>query len=69
MRAKARREPTQIAVAGLNPHASENGMFGKKTDTSLFRNLQARVDAIEASGPWPGDTVSCAKARRNFASW
>lgn len=48
----------RIAVAGLNPHAGEHGLFGSE-DEAIIRPAvqQAQAEGIEASGPWPGDTV------------
>ena len=48
----------RIAVAGLNPHAGEHGLFGDE-DEAIVRPAveQAQAEGIEASGPWPGDTV------------
>jgi 4-hydroxythreonine-4-phosphate dehydrogenase len=48
----------RIAVAGLNPHAGEHGLFGSE-DEAIIKPaiLQAQAEGIEASGPWPGDTV------------
>jgi len=48
----------RIAVAGLNPHAGEHGLFGSE-DEAIVRPAveQARAEGIDASGPWPGDTV------------
>ena len=48
----------RIAVAGLNPHAGEHGLFGSE-DESVIRPAiqQAQTEGIEVSGPWPGDTV------------
>lgn len=48
----------RVAVAGLNPHAGENGLFGSEDiDIIAPAIAQARAEGIEASGPWPGDTV------------
>ena len=48
----------RIAVAGLNPHAGEDGRFGsEEIDTIGPAVQQAQRDGIDASGPWPGDTV------------
>jgi 4-hydroxythreonine-4-phosphate dehydrogenase len=48
----------RIAVAGLNPHAGENGKFGREElDTILPALNQARAKGIDVSGPWPGDTI------------
>ena len=48
----------KIAVAGINPHAGENGLFGTE-DAEHIRPAveQAMEEGIEASGPWPADTV------------
>ena len=48
----------RIAVAGLNPHAGEHGMFGSE-DEAIIRPAiqQAQAEGIDVSGPWPGDTV------------
>lgn len=48
----------RVAVAGLNPHAGENGMFGREDlDVIAPAVAAARAEGIDASGPWPGDTV------------
>src|SRR5215204_4759826 len=48
----------RIAVAGLNPHAGEHGLFGTEDDNIIRPAIQkAQAEDIEASGPWPGDTV------------
>ena len=47
-----------LAVAALNPHAGENGLFGDEEERVIspaIRALSAR--GIRASGPWPADTV------------
>jgi 4-hydroxythreonine-4-phosphate dehydrogenase len=48
----------RIAVAGLNPHAGENGLFGREDiDVIAPAVAQARLEGIDATGPHPGDTV------------
>lgn len=48
----------RIAVAGLNPHAGENGLFGDEEGEIIAPAIKlARAEGIDASGPWPGDTV------------
>jgi len=48
----------RVAVAGLNPHAGEGGLFGAEDrDVIAPAVAAARAAGIEASGPWPGDTV------------
>lgn len=47
-----------IAVAGLNPHAGEEGMFGSEEDTVIRPAVdRAQADGIHAQGPLPPDTV------------
>ncbi|OWT56211.1 4-hydroxythreonine-4-phosphate dehydrogenase PdxA [Candidimonas nitroreducens] len=48
----------RVAVAGLNPHAGEDGRFGREEIEVIAPAIaQARAEGIDASGPWPGDTV------------
>ena len=48
----------RVAVAGLNPHAGEGGLFGREEIDVIGPAIEAaRAEGIDASGPWPGDTV------------
>ncbi len=48
----------RIAVAGLNPHAGEGGLFGDEEERIIAPAIAAaRADGIDASGPYPPDTV------------
>lgn len=48
----------RIAVAGLNPHAGEGGLFGDEEIRIIAPAIEAaRAEGVDASGPWPGDTV------------
>ena len=48
----------RVAVAGLNPHAGESGKFGREEIEVITPAIEnAREDGIDATGPWPGDTV------------
>jgi 4-hydroxythreonine-4-phosphate dehydrogenase len=48
----------RVAVAGLNPHAGENGLMGSEDQDIIAPAVRAaRADGIDASGPWPPDTV------------
>ncbi len=48
----------RIAVAGVNPHASENGQFGDEEERIIEPAiLMARDQGIDVSGPYPADTV------------
>ena len=51
-------EDPKIGVAGLNPHAGENGMFGTEEIEQIIPAVeQARQEGINASGPVPPDSV------------
>ena len=48
----------RIAVAGLNPHAGENGAFGNEEIKILTPVIQkARREGWDVSGPYPPDTL------------
>ncbi|NYT65803.1 4-hydroxythreonine-4-phosphate dehydrogenase PdxA [Alcaligenaceae bacterium] len=57
----------RIAVAGLNPHAGEDGRFGQE-EIEVIRPaiLLARAEGMDASGPWPGDTIFMRARRGEF---
>lgn len=47
-----------IAVAGLNPHASESGIFGDEEIREIIPAIEAaKAEGISATGPYPPDTV------------
>ena len=48
----------RIGVAGLNAHASENGLFGHEEADAISPAIErARAEGIDADGPVPPDTV------------
>ncbi|PPD15584.1 MAG: 4-hydroxythreonine-4-phosphate dehydrogenase PdxA [Methylobacterium sp.] len=48
----------RIAVAALNPHAGEGGIFGRQDiDISAPTIARANADGLDVVGPVPGDTV------------
>ncbi|HET9822266.1 MAG TPA: 4-hydroxythreonine-4-phosphate dehydrogenase PdxA [Burkholderiaceae bacterium] len=54
----------RIAVAGLNPHAGEGGLFGDEEQRIIAPALAAaRAEGIDAQGPFAPDTVFM-RARR-----
>jgi 4-phospho-D-threonate 3-dehydrogenase / 4-phospho-D-erythronate 3-dehydrogenase len=56
----------RIAVAGLNPHAGENGMFGTEEISEIQPAVeQACREGIRAEGPLPPDTVFHLALRQN----
>lgn len=51
-------EVPRVAVAGLNPHAGEGGLFGREEIEIISPAIEAaRAEGIDVTGPWPGDTV------------
>ena len=49
---------TRIAVAALNPHAGEGGLFGRQDiDVSAPAIARCVADGLDVVGPVPGDTV------------
>src|ERR687890_591432 len=51
-------ESPRVAVAGLNPHAGENGLFGTEDAEHIAPAVAAAVEeGIDATGPHPPDTV------------
>jgi 4-hydroxythreonine-4-phosphate dehydrogenase len=57
----------RIAVAGLNPHAGEHGLFGHEEEHTLSPAIAAcRTRSIDVSGPFPGDTVFVRAHRGEF---
>jgi 4-hydroxythreonine-4-phosphate dehydrogenase len=57
LRAVLGRVP-RIAVAGLNPHAGEGGLFGSEERDAIVPAIDAaRAAGCNVSGPWAGDTV------------
>jgi 4-hydroxythreonine-4-phosphate dehydrogenase len=57
----------RIAVAGLNPHAGEHGLFGTE-DGAIIEPAVAscRARGVSVSGPLPGDTVFVRAHRGEF---
>lgn len=57
----------RIALAGVNPHAGENGLFGREEIEILRPAMEElRAEGIETSGPHPGDTVYLQALRGRF---
>ena len=57
----------RIAVAGLNPHAGESGMFGTEDMHEIAPAIaDAQREGVNASGPFPGDTVFMRARRGEF---
>lgn len=57
----------RLAVSGLNPHAGEGGKIGQEEQRIIQPAIeQLRRSGVDATGPWPADTLFHAKARANY---
>lgn len=57
----------RLAVAGLNPHAGENGLLGlEDRDVLTPAVAEAKSSGIDVTGPLPADTVFVRAARGEF---
>jgi 4-hydroxythreonine-4-phosphate dehydrogenase len=57
----------RIAVAGLNPHAGEDGALGEEDGAIVAPAVQQlRADGIDAVGPLPADTMFHERARAGY---
>jgi len=57
----------RIAVAGLNPHAGEHGLFGSEDAEVIAPAIEAcRARGVDVSGPFPADTVFVRARRGEF---
>ena len=57
----------RIAVAGLNPHAGEGGLFGSEEIEVIRPAVEAaRDEDVAADGPFPPDTVFLRARRGEF---
>jgi 4-hydroxythreonine-4-phosphate dehydrogenase len=59
--------PPRIAVAGVNPHAGEDGAFGSEEAEILAPAvLAAGEQGLDVSGPWPADSCYARAAAGEF---
>ncbi|HEX2559694.1 4-hydroxythreonine-4-phosphate dehydrogenase PdxA [Phenylobacterium sp.] len=57
----------RVAVAGLNPHAGEAGSLGREEIDVVAPAIRALKDlGVDASGPWPSDTLFPEEMRRRY---
>ena len=60
-------ERPRVAVAGLNPHAGENGLFGKEDLEKIRPAVKAALEeGVDVSGPWAPDTVMMRARQGHF---
>jgi 4-hydroxythreonine-4-phosphate dehydrogenase len=60
-------ENPRLALCGLNPHAGESGSMGTE-DAAIIAPavLQLQAEGIDATGPWPADTMFHERARAGY---
>ncbi len=57
----------RIAVAGLNPHAGEDGQMGSEEQQIIAPAIASlRASGIDATGPHPADALFAPHARGNY---
>ena len=57
----------RLAIAGLNPHAGENGSLGHEDQAIVAPAVATlRTEGIDARGPLPADTMFHAAARQTY---
>jgi len=67
LRERFRIPAPRLAVAGLNPHAGENGTMGEEDASTIAPAVATlRAEGIDARGPLPADTLFHARARGSY---
>jgi 4-hydroxythreonine-4-phosphate dehydrogenase len=57
----------RLGIAGLNPHAGEEGAMGDEEITTILPAIEAlRSDGLDVSGPWPPDNMFTAEALTEY---
>jgi 4-hydroxythreonine-4-phosphate dehydrogenase len=58
----------RIGVCGINPHAGENGLFGRgeEAEKIIPAIVLAQAEGIDVEGPLPADTLFFRAARGDF---
>lgn len=61
------KKSPRLAIAGLNPHAGENGLFGDE-EQKIIRPVvtQLRAEGLEVSGAYSPDTIFYRAAQGEF---
>lgn len=60
-------ETPRIAVAGLNPHAGEGGLFGNEEAEIIRPAVEAaRTQTIDVTGPYPPDSIFLRASQGEF---
>ena len=57
----------RLAIAGLNPHAGEDGTMGEEEITIIAPAIeQLRAEGYSVTGPWAADSMFTSAARANY---
>ncbi|MBL8580443.1 MAG: 4-hydroxythreonine-4-phosphate dehydrogenase PdxA [Mesorhizobium sp.] len=57
----------RLAITGLNPHAGEGGSMGREEIDTIAPAIEIlKREGIEASGPYPPDTMFTPRARQTY---
>jgi 4-hydroxythreonine-4-phosphate dehydrogenase len=61
-------EKPRLAVAALNPHGAEGGLFGMEESSEIAPAIEAcrAVDDIDVQGPYSADTIFLRASRGEF---
>jgi 4-hydroxythreonine-4-phosphate dehydrogenase len=63
------KNPVNIAVCALNPHAGEAGAIGKEEETVIIQAVKLlQQEGLPVSGPYPADTVFHRAVKGEFAA-
>ena len=61
------RDEPRIGVAGLNPHAGEDSLFGEEEEKEIVPAIEkCREEGLDVWGPYPADTLYLRAARKEF---
>ena len=57
----------KIAIAGLNPHAGDNGLLGDEENDVIIPAIEeAKKNGVDAHGPFPADTMFLRLEKESF---
>jgi 4-phospho-D-threonate 3-dehydrogenase / 4-phospho-D-erythronate 3-dehydrogenase len=61
------KDEPRIGVAGLNPHAGEDSLFGEEEEKEIAPAIEkCREEGLDVWGPYPPDTLYLRAARKEF---